>query len=250
MTLKDKNAIVTGGSRGIGKAIALKLANLGADIAVNYYSDNEEAEANEVVNEITQLGRKAIAVQADVSDFSQVTDMIDKIKSEFGHIDILINNAGITKDNLIIKMKEEDWDQVISTNLKSVFNCTKAVSKLMVKQKYGKIISIASVVGVIGNAGQGNYAASKAGIVGFSKSIARELGSRGITVNVIAPGYIRTKMTDQLSDNNKEQLINQIPMKKLGEVEDIANLAGFLASDEASYITGQVININGGMAMV
>ncbi|MCG8483058.1 MAG: 3-oxoacyl-[acyl-carrier-protein] reductase [Clostridia bacterium] len=248
MLLKDKKAIVTGGSRGIGRAIALKLAALGADVAVNYNSN--EALANEVVKEISQLGRKAIAVKANVSDLDDAQEMIQQVGSEFGGIDILINNAGMTKDGLLLKMKEEDWDQVISTNLKSVFNCTKAISRLMIKQKQGRIINISSVVGIIGNAGQGNYSASKAGIIGFSKTMARELGSRGITVNVIAPGYIQTDMTETMNENIKEQLLNQIPTKRLGNPEDIANLAGFLASDEASYITGQVINVDGGMVMI
>ncbi len=248
MLLKDKKAIVTGGSRGIGRAIALKLAALGADVAVNYNSN--EALANEVVKEISQLGRKAIAVKANVSDLDEAQEMIQQVGSEFGGIDILINNAGMTKDGLLLKMKEEDWDQVISTNLKSVFNCTKAISRLMIKQKQGRIINISSVVGIIGNAGQGNYSASKAGIIGFSKTMARELGSRGITVNVIAPGYIQTDMTETMNENIKEQLLNQIPIKRLGNPEDIANLAGFLASDEASYITGQVINVDGGMVMI
>lgn len=248
MLLKDKKAIVTGGSRGIGKAIALKLAALGADVAVNYNSN--EKLANEVVKEITDIGRKAIAVKANVSDLNEAQEMISQVNSEFGGIDILINNAGVTKDGLLLKMKEEDWDQVISTNLKSVFNCTKAISRLMIKQKKGRIINISSIVGIIGNVGQANYSASKAGMIGFSKTTARELGSRGITVNVIAPGYIQTDMTDQMNESVKEQLLNQIPTKKLGNPEDIANLAGFLASDEASYITGQVINVDGGMVMI
>lgn len=246
--LNNKKAIVTGGSRGIGRAIALKLAELGADVAINYNSN--EALANEVVNEISQLGRNAIAVKANVSDFDEANDMIKQVESEFGRIDILVNNAGVTKDGLLLKMKEEDWDQVISINLKSVFNCTKAITKKMIKQKQGRIINISSVVGIIGNAGQANYSASKAGVIGFSKTTARELGSRGITVNVIAPGYIQTDMTENMNENIKEQLLNQIPAKRLGNPEDIANLTGFLASEEASYITGQVINVDGGMVMI
>lgn len=247
MLLEGKKAIVTGGSRGIGKAIALKLAALGADVAINYNSNSNLAQ--EVVKEITDMGRDAFAVKADVSDFNQAEAMIKAVEEKFNRIDIIVNNAGITKDGLLIKMKEDDWDDVISANLKSVFNCTKSVSKLMIKQRQGRIINISSVVGVIGNAGQGNYSASKAGVIGFSKTIARELGARGITVNVIAPGYIQTDMTDKLSDSLREQLLSQIPVKKLGTPEDVANLAAFLASDDAAYITGQVINIDGGMVM-
>lgn len=248
MTLVGKKAIVTGGSRGIGKSIAIYLAKQGADIAVNYNSSAGHAE--EVVKEIKSLGREAIAIKADVSDFNEAENLIKTAEEKLGQIDILVNNAGITKDALLIKMKEEDWDDVISANLRSVFNCTKAVSRLMMKQRKGRIINISSVVGIIGNAGQVNYSASKAGIIGFSKSTARELGSRGITVNVIAPGYIQTDMTDKLNDSTKEQILNQIPLKRLGTPEDIANMAVFLASDEAAYITGQVINIDGGMVMI
>lgn len=246
--LKGKKAIITGGSRGIGKAIALKYAKLGADIAVNYNSKVDLAES--VVDEIKTMGCDAFSVQADVSNYNEAEKMIKTVAEKFGKIDILVNNAGITRDALLIKMKEGQWDDVISANLKSVFNCTKAVSRLMMKQKQGRIINISSVVGIIGNAGQVNYSASKAGIIGLSKSTARELGSRGITVNVIAPGYIQTDMTDALNDNMREQLLNQIPLKKLGKPQDIANMAGFLASDDAGYITGQVINIDGGLVMI
>ncbi len=248
MLLEGKKAVVTGGSRGIGKAIAIKLAQSGADVAVNYNSNSSLAQ--EVVKQLEGFGRKSISIKADVSKYSEAEELIQKAGSEFGRIDILVNNAGITRDALLIKMKEEQWDDVISANLKSVFNCTKAVSRLMMKQRQGRIINISSVIGIIGNAGQGNYSASKAGIIGFSKTAARELGARGVTVNVIAPGYIQTDMTDQFTDSMREQLLTQIPLKKLGATEDVANLAGFLASDEASYITGQVIHVDGGMVML
>ncbi len=248
MLLEGKKAIVTGGSRGIGRAIAIKLAQSGADVAVNYNSNANLAE--EVVKEIKSFGRESFSVKADVSDYAQAEEMIKIVEAKFNGVDILVNNAGITKDALLIKMKEDEWEDVISANLKSVFNCTKAVSRLMMKKRQGRIINISSVVGVIGNAGQGNYAASKAGIIGFAKTTARELGIRGITVNVVAPGYIQTDMTDKLSDGMREQLLTQIPLKKLGSTEDVANLVGFLASDEAAYITGQVIHVDGGMVML
>ncbi len=248
MLLEGKKAIVTGGSRGIGREIAIKLAQSGADVAVNYNSNRDLAQ--EVVEKLGEIGRKSFSVKADVSNYSEAEQLIQRAESEFGRIDILVNNAGITKDALLIKMKEVQWDDVISANLKSVFNCTKAVSRLMMKQRQGRIINISSVVGIIGNAGQGNYSASKAGVIGFSKTTARELGARGITVNVIAPGYIQTDMTNQLTDSMREQLLTQIPLKQLGSTEDVANLAKFLASDEASYITGQVIHVDGGMVML
>lgn len=247
MILEGKKALVTGASKGIGKAIAIKLASLGADVAVNYSMSAEKAE--ETVSTILEKGGDAFSIKADVSDFKQASEMIQTVEARFGKIDILVNNAGIAKDDLLLKMNEQQWDEVISANLKSVFNCTKAVSKLMLKQKSGRIINISSVVGVAGNPGQCNYAASKAGIIGFSKSAAAELGSRGITVNVIAPGYIETDMTGKLNDEIKEMLLGRIPLKKFGKPEDVANLAGFLASDEASYITGQVIHVDGGMVM-
>lgn len=250
MLLEGKKAVVTGSSRGIGKAIALKLAREGADVVINYYMDSDLADAESVVKEIKALGRDALAVQGDVSDFSQAENIIKEAEDRFGRVDILVNNAGITRDGLLIKMKEEEWDAVLNANLKSVFNCTKAVAKLMMKQRYGRIVNIASVVGVTGNAGQGNYAASKAGVIGFSKSIAKELASRNITVNAIAPGFIQTDMTKKLSDNIIEQINSQIPQGRMGTAEDVANLAGFLASDEAAYITGQVINVDGGMVML
>lgn len=248
MILDGKKALVTGASKGIGKAIALKLASLGADVAVNYSSSAEKAE--ETVKEIAALGRETFSIKADVSDFNEASEMIKSVEKKFSRIDILVNNAGITKDDLLLKMDEQQWDDVITSNLKSVFNCTKAISRLMLKQRSGRIINISSVVGVAGNPGQGNYAASKAGIIGFSKSVAAELGARGITVNIIAPGYIETDMTGKLNDEIKDMLLQRIPLKRLGKPEDVANLAGFLASDDAAYITGQVIHVDGGMVMV
>ncbi|MBF8982175.1 3-oxoacyl-[acyl-carrier-protein] reductase [Lutibacter sp. B2] len=247
MNLDGKTAIVTGGSRGIGKAIAMKLAQLGANIVVNYTSSAQQAE--DVVELIKNMGREAIAIKANVANFDEVQNFISQAEEKFGEIDILINNAGITKDKLLIKMNEDDWDKVIEVNLKGTYNCTKAVSRKMMKQRSGKIVNVASVVGVNGNAGQSNYAASKAGIIGFTKSIAKELGVRGINVNAVAPGFIQTNMTDVLSDEVKNHIMSQIPMKKLGTPEDVANTIAFLCSDEAKYITGQVINIDGGMVM-
>ncbi|WP_066501793.1 3-oxoacyl-[acyl-carrier-protein] reductase [Abyssisolibacter fermentans] len=245
--LTNKTAVVTGASRGIGKEIAIKLASLNANVVVNYYSDLQEA--NEVVSQIEELGSKAVAVQGDVSKFEDAKKIIDEAVNAFGKIDILVNNAGITKDNLIIKMKEEDFDRVIATNLKGCFNCCKHASRLMLRQKSGCIINLASIVGVIGNAGQSNYAASKAGVIGITKSLAKELASRGITVNAVAPGFIETEMTNKLSENAKKAMLDSIPLKRAGQPQDIANVVAFLATKEASYITGQVINIDGGMVI-
>ena len=245
--LSGKVAIVTGASRGIGRETALTLAGYGATVIVNYCGSKDKAEA--VVEEITAAGGTAKAYQGDVSDFDVAKEMITSVKKEFGSIDILVNNAGITKDNLIMKMSEEEFDKVIEVNLKGAFNCMKAVTKPMMKQRYGRIINITSIVGIIGNAGQVNYAASKAGLIGMTKSAARELASRNITVNAVAPGFIETDMTDVLPDSVKEQLLAQIPMKKLGQTGDIANAVCFLADEKASYITGQVLQVNGGMAM-
>lgn len=245
--LTGKVAVVTGAGRGIGKAIALKLASLGASIVVNYRSSEKEAE--ELIEEIKSQGGSASAVQGDVSCFEDAESVIKFAVETFGRLDILVNNAGITKDTLLLRMKEEEFDKVINVNLKGVFNCTKHASSIMLKQKSGTIINISSVIGLIGNAGQANYAAAKAGIIGFTKSVAKELGSRGITVNAIAPGFITTDMTEVLSDKVKEKLLENVPLKRLGSPEDVANLAAFLASENASYITGQVINVDGGMVM-
>lgn len=247
MKLAGKTAIVTGGSRGIGRAIALKLADLGANIVINYTSSPDKAEA--VVEEIKELGREAIALKADVSNGEEVKNLIKEVEKKFDTIDLLINNAGITKDALFIRMKEEDWDRVLDINLKGTYNCTKAVTRKMMKQKSGKIVNLTSVVGVTGNAGQANYAASKAGVIGFTKSVAKELGVKGINVNAVAPGFIQTDMTDVLSDDIKENLMTQIPMKRLGSPEEVADVVAFLCTEESKYITGQVIHIDGGMAM-
>jgi len=247
MQLKEKTAIITGASRGIGRTIALFFAKEGANVIINY-SNNEKA-AMDVVKEAMEYGVKAYAIKANVSNFCEVEKLVEKVLNEFGSIDILVNNAGITKDNLLIKMTEEDFAKVLDINLKGTFNFTKAVSRIMIKQRRGKIINIASVVGIIGNAGQSNYAAAKAGIIGFTKSIAKELASRGINVNAIAPGFIETDMTAVLGEKIKAELINAIPMKKPGKPEDVANVAVFLASEQSNYITGQVINIDGGMVM-
>jgi len=245
--LKGKNAIVTGGSRGIGKAIALELAQNGANIIINYTSNQEAAE--KTVKEIQQLGVRALAICCDVRDADAIKKMINRIEEDFDTMDILVNNAGITRDNLLLRMKEEEWQQVMDVNLKGVFLCTKAVIRKMIKQKQGKIINISSVVGVTGNAGQANYSASKAGVIGFTKSIAREVSTKGINVNAIAPGFIDTNMTAVLSEDIKENLLNNIPLKRFGKPEDVANLVVFLSSDKSNYITGEVIKVDGGMAI-
>ena len=245
--LEGKIALVTGASRGIGRQIALTLAAQGAAVIVNY--NGSAAKAEEVVEEIEKAGGKAEAIQCNVSDFESCKSMMEDIVSRYGRLDILVNNAGITRDNLIMKMSEEDFDAVIQTNLKGVFNCIKHISRQMIKQKAGRIINISSVSGVLGNAGQANYCAAKAGVIGLTKCMARELASRGITVNAVAPGFIRTDMTDVLKDNVKEAIIATIPMKTFGETEDVANTVAFLASDAARYITGQVISVDGGLAM-
>lgn len=247
MKLEGKKALVTGASRGIGRAIALALAAEGADVAVNYAGS--EAAAKEVAAEIEAMGRKAIVIQADIASNEMSTAMIDKVVAEFGRIDILVNNAGITRDGLLMRMKEEDWDAVLNTNLKGVFNCTKAAIKYMMKQKSGKIVSISSVVGLMGNAGQANYAAAKAGVIGFTKAVAKEVAARGITVNAVAPGFIKTDMTSVLSEKVVENLIAGIPLNRLGESEDIAKAVVFLVSDDANYITGQTLHVDGGMVM-
>jgi len=246
INLKGKIAIVTGAAQGIGKVIALGLAKCGADIAV---SDINEDSLNAAVKEIEALGRKAIAVKMDVSCLKDCEDMVKKTVDAFGKVDILINNAGITRDTVLLRMKEEQWDQVIQVNLKGTFNCTKAVIRSMFKQKSGKIINISSVTGAMGNAGQANYSASKAAVMGFTKSIAREYAHCGITVNAVAPGFIKTAMTDAIPGKDRDAMISIIPAKRLGLPEDVADTVCFLASDMANYITGQVIHINGGMYM-
>ena len=244
---EDKIAIVTGAGRGIGKEIALELARGGAKCVINYASSATGAES--VAEEIRAMGSEAMTYKCDVSDADAVQKMITDVMEQYGRIDILVNNAGITKDGLMLKMTEADFMAVLDINLKGAFNCMKAVTKPMMKQRYGRIINITSIVGIIGNAGQVNYAASKAGLIGMTKSAARELASRNITVNAVAPGFIETDMTDVLPDSVKEQLLAQIPMKKLGQTGDIANAVCFLADEKASYITGQVLQVNGGMAM-
>lgn len=249
MDLTDKVAIVTGSARGIGREIALKLAEVGTDVAVNDIEAAAES-LESVVKEIKALNRRSLAVTADVSSSGDVNRLIETVVGEFGKIDILVNNAGVTRDQLLMKMTEEEWDTVLDIDLKSAFLCTKAVIRHMLKQRSGRIISIASVVGMVGNAGQANYASAKAGIIGFTKSIAKEVGSRSITVNAIAPGYIQTKMTEQLSDEQRQEMLKHIPLASLGTPRDVAEAVAFLASDEARYITGHVLNVDGGMAGV
>ena len=246
MLLDGKTALVTGASRGIGRAIALCLAAEGARVAINYAGNVKAAE--EVKASVEAAGGTAILCQADIADSAAVEAMVADVVKEFGAIDILVNNAGITRDTLLMRMKDEDFAKVLDTNLKGVFYCTKAVSKLMMKKRSGRIVNMASVVGLVGNAGQTNYAAAKAGI-GFSKSAAKELASRGITVNVVAPGFIGTDMTAGLPESVKEKMLTDIPLGRMGEPEDVANAVLFLASDQASYITGQVVNVDGGMVM-
>ncbi|SPZ50775.1 3-oxoacyl-[acyl-carrier-protein] reductase FabG [Sarcina ventriculi] len=246
--LKGKNAIITGASRGIGREIALTLAENGANIVINYRNYNNEIEV--LVKDIEAKGVKIVTVKCDVSNFEEVENLISEAKEKLGSIDILVNNAGITKDGLLMRMKQEDFESVLDVNLKGVFNTTKLITPIMMKQRAGKIINISSVVGLVGNAGQCNYAASKAGVIGFSKSIARELAPRGVNINVVAPGYIDTDMTNGLSDKVKESILQTIPMKKMGSTKDVANLVLFLSSGLSDYITGQVINVDGGMVMI
>lgn len=245
--LKGKCALVTGASRGIGKAIALKLASLGANLVLNYRSS--EAEALEVEKAVKDMGVDAISVKGDISKLADVENLVAVAKEKFGAVDIMVNNAGITKDTLILRMKEEDFDKVIDVNLKGVFNCLKTITPVMVRQKHGKIINLSSVVGISGNAGQVNYAASKAGVIGMTKSLAKEVGSRGINVNAVAPGFIETDMTDVLGEKYKEEIKKNIPLKKLGKPEDVADVVAFLASESSDYVTGQVIHVDGGMLM-
>ncbi len=244
---KGKNVVVTGGSRGIGRAIAIEFGKKGANVVINYVSSDVEAE--KVAEEIKSLGGNAILVKGDVSSFEEGKKLIDETVKVFGTIDILINNAGITKDGLIMRMKEEHFDKVIDINLKGVFNTCKSAVSHMLKQRSGKIINISSVVGVVGNAGQANYAASKAGVIGLTKSIAKEVGARGVTVNAVAPGFIKSDMTDVLSEKVKDGMLGLIPLNRFGNVEDVARTVIFLASEGGDYITGQVINVDGGMVM-
>ncbi|MEH7400669.1 3-oxoacyl-[acyl-carrier-protein] reductase [Gottfriedia acidiceleris] len=245
--LNGKVALVTGGSRGIGRAIALTLAKNGANVVVNY--SGNEAAALKVVEEITALGVKAIAYKANVSNGEEVAALVKNTVDEFGSIDILVNNAGITRDGLLLRMKDADWDDVIDINLKGVFNCIKAAAKFMTRQRNGRIINISSVVGQIGNPGQMNYVAAKAGVLGLTKTAAKELASRNITVNAIAPGFIETDMTNELNEQIRTQMLSNIPLQSFGQPEDIANAVVFLAMDASRYITGQTINVDGGLVM-
>lgn len=247
MNLTGKVALVTGASRGIGQATAIELAKAGADVVVNFIGN--EAVAQETVEKIEALGRKAIKIKANVGDADDVQAMVDEAIATFGHIDILVNNAGITRDGLLIRMKDSDWDEVLNINLKGVYLVTKAVAKLMVKQRAGRIINMTSVSGVTGNVGQANYSAAKAGVIGFTKTCAKELAARGITVNAVAPGFIETAMTDVLPEKIKEGIAATVPFGRMGQPEEIASVVTFLASDFASYITGQVLNVDGGMVM-
>lgn len=245
--LTGKIAVVTGGSRGIGRAVCLKLAGLGANIVFSYAGNTTAAE--QTVRDCEALGVRAICVRGDMGRAGAVQELIDTAGKEFGRIDILVNNAGITRDNLLMRMKEEEFDQVIETNLRGTFLCMKAVSRLMMKQRSGRIINLASVVALRGNAGQTNYCASKAGVIGMTKSAARELAGRGVTVNAVAPGFIETDMTRDLPQTAKASMAAQIPLARLGQPEDVANAVAFFASEEAAYVTGQVLSVDGGMAM-
>ncbi len=246
MILKGKVALITGGARGIGREMALLFAREGADISI---CDINDESIQATVKEIESLGVRALGLKVDIANSAQVEEMAGKVLDKFSKIDILINNAGITRDNLLLRMKEEDWDAVLDVNLKGTFNCTKAVSKAMIKERRGKIVNIASIIGIMGNAGQANYAASKGGIISFTKSVAKELASRNINVNAIAPGFIKTDMTAKLSEELQDTMLKMIPLGRLGDPMDVAKLALFLASDNSGYITGEVIKVDGGMVM-
>ena len=246
VSLAGKTAIVTGAAQGIGRAIAEALAGAGADVAV---ADLDPGRSQETVAAIAKMGRRALNIKVNVADWNDAKAMVDQVVKEWGKVDILVNNAGITRDGLLLRMKEEDWNLVLQVNLNGTFNCTKAALQPMTKQRYGRIVNIASIVGAIGNAGQANYAASKAAVIGFTKSVAREYASRAVTVNAVAPGFIDTAMTQQLSADVKETLSKQIPLGRLGQPSDVAEAVKFLASDEAGYITGHVLHVNGGMHM-
>ncbi|TKJ31191.1 MAG: 3-oxoacyl-[acyl-carrier-protein] reductase [Chloroflexi bacterium B3_Chlor] len=245
MDLTDRVAVVTGSSRGIGRAIAVKLASLGAKVVVNYHTSEDAAQ--EVVEQIKADGSEAIAVHADVKDAEQAKGLIDAALEAFGHLDILVNNVGVTRDTLLMRMKEDDWDIVMETNLKGTFNCTKVAQRPMIRQRYGRIINITSVSGIAGQVGQANYSASKAGIIGFTKAVARELGIRNITVNAVAPGYVPTDQTADLPQELIDYIMELTPLKRPGTAEEIANAVAFLASEEASYVSGQVLAVDGGM---
>ena len=245
--LSSKSALVTGGSRGIGRSIVEQLAESGAIVAFTYRSRKEEADS--LVAELQSKGRKAVAYQSDAANTAQAHEVVQSVIKDFGRLDILVNNAGITKDGLLMRMSEQDWDDVISTNLKSVFNFTKAACRQMMSQQGGKIINISSVVGMIGNAGQSNYVASKAGVIGFTKSIAKEIASRNVQVNAVAPGFIETDMTEKLNEKQKEAILGIIPMKRMAKPEEVAKIVCFLASEDANYITGQTLCVDGGMVM-
>lgn len=247
MMLTDQVAVVTGASRGLGQAIAMELAEKGAKIVVNYAGSKDRAE--QVVEDIKQIGGEAIAIQADVANSEQVQALIKQSIETFGRIDILVNNAGITRDNLLMRMKEDDWDAVVNTNLKGVFNCAKAVSRQMMKQRYGRIINVSSVVAVMGNPGQANYVAAKAGVIGLTKSMAKELANRNIHVNAVAPGFIESDMTEVLSEEVKGQYLTQIPLGALGQASHVASVVRFLASSDADYMTGQTLHVDGGLVM-
>ena len=245
--LKDKSAIITGGSRGIGRAITASFLQLGANVTIVFKSNLKDAES--LSDELNEYKDQIQIVQGDISNEEDIKNIIEKSNNAYRDLDILVNNAGITSDTLLVRMKQEDWSKVIDINLTGTFNMTKAVMRGMIKNKYGRIINISSVVGEIGNLGQSNYSAAKAGIIGFTKSIAREVATRGITVNAIAPGFVETEMTDNLSDQQKEMILNAIPMNRYASPDDIANAVSFLASDNASYITGQTLNVDGGLVM-
>jgi 3-oxoacyl-[acyl-carrier protein] reductase len=247
MKLEGKVAIVTGASRGIGREIALQFAKEGADVVVNFAGS--EAKANEVVQEIMEIGRQAIAYQCNVGNAEEVQNMVKETIGHFGKVDILVNNAGITRDNLLMRMKEDEWDDVINTNLKGVFLCTKAVTRPMMKQRSGKIINVASIVAISGNAGQANYVAAKSGVIGLTKTTAKELSTRGITVNAVAPGFITTDMTGELTEEIQSEMLKQIPLGRFGDPGDVARVAVFLASNDANYMTGQTLHVDGGMVM-